>query len=43
MSFSEDMGEAHGHSTGDFDQGKMISLEVMNDFVVFAGMDHCVG
>ena len=28
-----------GHSTVDFDQDKMISLEIMNVFVIFAGID----
>ena len=33
------MGEAGGHSTGDFDQDKMISLKVMKAFVIWAGID----
>ena len=32
-----------GHSTGDFDQGKMINLEVMNIFVIFVALDTCAG
>ena len=30
-------------STRDFDQDKIISVEVMNDFVVLAGIDLCAG
>ena len=33
------MGAVNGHSTGDFDKDKMISLEIINAFVISAGID----
>ena len=33
------MGAVDGHSTGDFDKDKMISVEIINAFVISAGID----
>ena len=33
------MGAVDGHSTGDFDKDKMISLQIINAFVISAGID----